>query len=419
MLSPAQYAPGLPSQNWKVRLLPSAVVPYGLSLAGLSILLAVWVGTGPILAIGLTIAAGALGLAFRARMCVARINEPGIQLGSRLYRWEELQGAGALVRRRGGRLSGLWFDFGGQRLRVSLSPLDMEAVRWLSALAAPALLKSLLARRERARKLALGELHLDARQLKDRSGQALPYERLGRIYVSLHQRSARFIVQDEPGKPFLDLPLERVPDFPAVLALLLREREGRGASIPLHTAFAAEEVPLIPPRVRFPLGALLGSTTWMLIGIVVGAFIAFMGVSEIITGLRSYSWSAIQGTISQSTYVSDTDNEGNYRRAGMVHFTYAVGGRRYEGTRVTPSRPPYNERVVPKYPVGTRVTVHYDPEAPELSLLEPGLRFGPFLALLFGLVTIVFWTLGNLHTLRDEFEPWLAARKSRAAPKQG
>jgi hypothetical protein len=75
--------------------------------------------------------------------------------------------------------------------------------------------------------------------------------------------------------------------------------------------------------------------------------------------------------------------------------------------------------VVPKYPVGTRVTVHYDPEAPERSLLEPGVRFGPFLAVLFGLGIIVFWTLGILHTLRDDLEPWLAARKSRAAPKQG
>lgn len=60
-----------------------------------------------------------------------------------------------------------------------------------------------------------------------------------------------------------------------------------------------------------------------------------------------------------------------------VHYAYDVDGRRYVGERITcgdfgSTDLGGRRAVAERYPLGSTVTVHYDPDAPQLAVLEPG-----------------------------------------------
>jgi hypothetical protein len=113
-------------------------------------------------------------------------------------------------------------------------------------------------------------------------------------------------------------------------------------------------------------------------------------------------WPTVTGTIIASvTFVE----EGEYGKTTYpsVSYSYEVAGRIYEGDRIEWSGPLWTDnlqrlqRFGSAHPVGSRVTVYYDPDNPANALLEPkalgAAEMFLYLAVLFGIVGLLLLAL--------------------------
>ena len=114
---------------------------------------------------------------------------------------------------------------------------------------------------------------------------------------------------------------------------------------------------------------------------------------------RASRFPTTDGVITRSAVKTDRDKDGVYRLD--VAYEYEVGGRRYTGTRYSYTEIGTNteawDRIRDQLPVGTRVSVAYDPDAPAESLLRPGFT-GFHLTLVwfltpFNVIGIVGWVV--------------------------
>lgn len=115
---------------------------------------------------------------------------------------------------------------------------------------------------------------------------------------------------------------------------------------------------------------------WMGIGLFVGGCL-LVGRAWWTNDLsnRSKEWPTTPGTVVESN-VQKKGKNGDARFRPIVRYVYAVGGVKYESTRVSleksKSRQSIAEEVCKKYPAESGVTVHYDPQSPGDALLELG-----------------------------------------------
>lgn len=125
--------------------------------------------------------------------------------------------------------------------------------------------------------------------------------------------------------------------------------------------------------------------------------LVFLGISgfQAYTAISADSWPVAEGEIVASSVGSYRDSEGTTMFEANITYQYMVNDRIYNSERVrVGGDSSTNIRSVPqgmvdRYPVGTRVTVHYNPEDPSSALLETGVGA-------FGLITWIFLGLGGL-----------------------
>lgn len=95
-------------------------------------------------------------------------------------------------------------------------------------------------------------------------------------------------------------------------------------------------------------------------------------------GNASMYWPTTQGDIVQSVVQRDSEA----RFFPQVQYTYSVAGERFQSDTITYRGHSLDlataESYTARYPVGSRVTVYYDPDCPAISLLEPGVRRGAY-----------------------------------------
>lgn len=93
------------------------------------------------------------------------------------------------------------------------------------------------------------------------------------------------------------------------------------------------------------------------------------------------------GMVTASRVESSSSSDGTTYGA-QVEYDYEINGQSYQGDRYsyfsfsTSSRD-HAQDIVDRYPVGREITVHYDPDEPEDSVLETGAASFPTLAILF------------------------------------
>jgi hypothetical protein len=109
------------------------------------------------------------------------------------------------------------------------------------------------------------------------------------------------------------------------------------------------------------------------VGFIVGVIaLLLLGVNRTAATIGSKSWPTVEGEIIASAYRSlDDDVQFRYRYSvkgiSREQTSMFLGGRWYPGRGE--SRPQYFKRVLKDYPVGQRVAVHYNPEAPDQTYL--------------------------------------------------
>ena len=129
--------------------------------------------------------------------------------------------------------------------------------------------------------------------------------------------------------------------------------------------------------------------------LVAGLLATLWSLRIVLTARKTMQWPAVEGLIEESK-VSSASSDSFERNDLLPHitFSYKVEQQSFQQLMkfpgdITPSEE-FSKSYVKKYPVGLRVQVHYNPENPEISTLEPGLGKGDWLVLAIGLGTLVF-----------------------------
>lgn len=121
-----------------------------------------------------------------------------------------------------------------------------------------------------------------------------------------------------------------------------------------------------------------------MIALFFGLALLLVGIPLLIVGIVSrkrakaaLSWPTIKGEVLSSTVVQHTDNESEYSSTSyepVVEYQYSLMGQAYTGRRIAYGANSFNlkkaQEIAAKYPVGTPVTVHYNPEKPGDCTLE-------------------------------------------------
>jgi hypothetical protein len=93
----------------------------------------------------------------------------------------------------------------------------------------------------------------------------------------------------------------------------------------------------------------------------------------------SEGWPTTTGVVTHSEVARDHDSDGTMYRPD-VEYEYTVDGQDYVGNTITVGAKVSTnvaggaQKKVNEYPVGKEVKVHYDPDDPAESCLEPGVR---------------------------------------------
>ncbi len=123
---------------------------------------------------------------------------------------------------------------------------------------------------------------------------------------------------------------------------------------------------------------------------------------------QSKQWSTTKGEIISSELDAQTsaDEEGNRSTTyiAQVFFRYQVGGLEYESSRINfnygmrTSNIRKQQSIVEQYPQGSAVTVFYDPDNPEESVLERRVN-GAFTTILVSAVFIIIGLIVAVSSL--------------------
>lgn len=148
--------------------------------------------------------------------------------------------------------------------------------------------------------------------------------------------------------------------------------------------------------------------------VVVGLMTLAAGAWQYRAGRAVATWPATAGEIIANDLVpvEQRGRSVTVVEAVRVVYRYTVDGQTYESDRVSldarPARAdrPEGERRRVTYPMGTAVTVYYDPADPARSVLEraprtDALRAGGALAVLGLLVLLAWWRMGGRRTASE------------------
>jgi hypothetical protein len=132
--------------------------------------------------------------------------------------------------------------------------------------------------------------------------------------------------------------------------------------------------------------------------ILIGAALSIFGVFFLRTALASYGWPSTPGTVQAITSPLYRSEYSGSRRTYVYEVTYgyavneiAYTGDRYSlGEGSTASRPYDTAREAEQagleaYPLGSAITVYYDPQNPTETVLKRGPNIGTYAPLIMGL----------------------------------
>ena len=138
----------------------------------------------------------------------------------------------------------------------------------------------------------------------------------------------------------------------------------------------------------------IGSIVVGVLAIAVGCFLAVVfNYAAFTQGFVSESWPTVEGKITSSS-VAESGPRDHLTFRAHVSYQYEVNETVHRSDRVdfnptgmSSSKRVHAQEITRKYPVGKQVTIAYDPEDPNISVLEPGVKLGA--AFMIGLVCIV------------------------------
>lgn len=137
-------------------------------------------------------------------------------------------------------------------------------------------------------------------------------------------------------------------------------------------------------------------STLFIVGIflLIGAGLTYWGWNILQTARASEAWPAVDGIITASDVSHSTDAEGGETYSPEITYRYQVDTVSYENGTIKFGENAYSsrreaEQIAAGYPVGRDVTVYYNPDQPDRSVLEPGVSGGSYIVLGIGVLFLV------------------------------
>lgn len=155
-----------------------------------------------------------------------------------------------------------------------------------------------------------------------------------------------------------------------------------------------------------------GSFIFFFIFLLVGGLLAFFTLSWITDGLESKNWPNVEGTIISSEFISSRNSENKPMYGAEILYEYYINDVKYIGNGVTSggqsssSNPGSAQRLANKYNEGEKANVYYNPEDPELALLEPGFHATDALPFSIGILFALIGLGGVLYSLFGDFSKY-------------
>lgn len=136
---------------------------------------------------------------------------------------------------------------------------------------------------------------------------------------------------------------------------------------------------------------------FLAVGLVValfGGMLAAVSLRDVWKGGQSRTWTTVVGEMRESS-VRRTPASGGKSYGSVVEarYRYEVAGRSLEGDqiRIHNDLQERDRLLVPeRYPVGSKVVVHYDPADPTDAVLEPGPQSGAAVGVAVGVGILLF-----------------------------
>ena len=128
--------------------------------------------------------------------------------------------------------------------------------------------------------------------------------------------------------------------------------------------------------------------------LIAGAWAFLFSLRDIRRGRASKSWPTTTGKITFSGIKKVSDSEGTFYFPD-ISYEYSVDGVTYlsDAIHFGPARgfafPSSARKRASKYTVGMPVTVYYNPEDPNIAVLEPGIRTSSFIFLGLGALSFI------------------------------
>lgn len=125
-----------------------------------------------------------------------------------------------------------------------------------------------------------------------------------------------------------------------------------------------------------------------------GSIIIPVNICYYYTGLETENWHSTEGTVIESRVIIGSARYSSVR-SPRIKYDYEVNGNMYRSKRVSYANVWTNinndvYEFISLYPVGSRVTVYYDPVKPSQSVLVPGSHWRAFIWSSLGLPIILF-----------------------------
>jgi hypothetical protein len=138
----------------------------------------------------------------------------------------------------------------------------------------------------------------------------------------------------------------------------------------------------------------LGSIFSMGIFLLIGVGLTIWGWTILQNARASASWPTADGVITRSAVTHSSDSEGGDSYQPQVTYKYSANSTTYENNTIKFGENSYSSRrkaddIAGNYPVGKNVTVYYDPEKHDRSVLEPGVSAGSFIVIGIGVFFIL------------------------------
>ncbi len=148
-----------------------------------------------------------------------------------------------------------------------------------------------------------------------------------------------------------------------------------------------------------------------MIGLIFGITFAICGLVAIMVGRRMSeadraiaSWPRAPGTITASSIEDVLTYDRDYRDrmvkftrpTPVIKFSYTADGRELQGDQVSKYGAGLTKNPVSRYPLGTAVSVYYDPKNPATAYLEAPLSPAAKIFGILGWTFVVFGIAGTL-----------------------